>query len=431
MSSTDSVSVFAEGTFEEQIQELVNYVVRNKSEEDRAAFIKPFQDALKTVENQKLLEEDVDRQKKIFLMVLREVKGLGDGSEKEIEGFFNLLYSHLFSLYSADSPEAKQYVAVLLQTISTSASEHAPIKYRILSNLFNATPRQSPVRLPVYNTLLQIATANDELQVLGLTRADVEKWLNEWQIRSEEKSAFLKNIMDAFAKVDQTSSYQYRLSYVRSLPASSEVGKAAAIDAIVTALRLPSIFDFDPLFKLEPVIAVKDHELFSLLHVFLNEGLSEFSTWVGSHTGALEKYQLDKAQLERKIRLLTLASLAFKNIGLDLPYASIASALQVDLSEVEKWSIDVIREGLVSGKLSQTTQTLHITRSTARTFQREQWEALEKRLMAWKAGLAGVLEVVATARASSLRRNTDTSAASSEEKDATGFETGKKEVDVV
>jgi translation initiation factor 3 subunit M len=58
----------------------------------------------------------------------------------------------------------------------------------------------------------------------------------------------------------------------------------------------------------------------------------------------------------------------------------------------------VIRAGLLSGKLSQTSQSLHITRSTARTFEREQWEALERRLVAWKAGLAGVLEVVAAAR---------------------------------
>lgn len=58
----------------------------------------------------------------------------------------------------------------------------------------------------------------------------------------------------------------------------------------------------------------------------------------------------------------------------------------------------VIRAGLLSGKLSQTSQSLHITRSTARTFEREQWEALEKRLVAWKTGLAGVLEVVAAAR---------------------------------
>jgi len=58
----------------------------------------------------------------------------------------------------------------------------------------------------------------------------------------------------------------------------------------------------------------------------------------------------------------------------------------------------VIRAGLVWGKLSQTTQSLQVTRSTSRTFEREQWQALEKRLVAWKAGLENVLDVVASAK---------------------------------
>jgi hypothetical protein len=49
---------------------------------------------------------------------------------------------------------------------------------------------------------------------------------------------------------------------------------------------------------------------------------------------------LDRTQLQRKIRLLTLASIGFKYVGKDLPYAEIASALQIDVSEVEKWVID-------------------------------------------------------------------------------------------
>ena len=126
----------------------MNYVVRNQSDEDRAAFIKPFQDALKIEEGQKALEEDINRRRKIFSMVLNEVKGLGEGSEKgtylckahaatladlrsEIEGFFNLLYSHLFVLYPADSPETTQCLTSLLQTISSSSSEQASITYRM------------------------------------------------------------------------------------------------------------------------------------------------------------------------------------------------------------------------------------------------------------------------------------------------------------
>ncbi|KAF7352413.1 Eukaryotic translation initiation factor 3 subunit M [Mycena venus] len=399
MTAADSVAIFAEGTFEEQIQELVNYIVRNRSEEERSAFIRPFQDVLKTEPGKKPLEEDDNRRRKIFSMVVVEVKTLGDGSEKEIEGFFNLLYAHLFSLYAADSPETKQFAAALIQTISSASSEQTSIKYRLLSNLFNALPRKSPLRLTVYTTLLDLATGNEELDALQLARVDVEKWLREWDISSEEKSKFLKTIADAYEKSgDLATAYDYSLVYVRSLPAGGPATEAAAVETIATALRLPFVFDFDPLFKLNAVVAAKQHELFSLLHIFLNDGLPQFKAWEKSHPGALQKYQLESTQLERKIRLLTLASLGFKNIGQDLPYAKVAEALQVEPSEVEKWVIDVIRAGLLSGKLSQTSQSLHIIRSTARTFEREQWEALEKRLVAWKAGLAGVLEVVAAAR---------------------------------
>lgn len=60
----------------------MNYTVRNRSEEDRTAFIRPFQEALKTDSGQKPIEDDDERRRKIFLMVLNEVKGLGEGSEK-------------------------------------------------------------------------------------------------------------------------------------------------------------------------------------------------------------------------------------------------------------------------------------------------------------------------------------------------------------
>ncbi|RDB19879.1 Eukaryotic translation initiation factor 3 subunit M [Hypsizygus marmoreus] len=399
MTGTDSVSVFAEGTFEEQIQELVNYIVRNRSEEERAAFIRPFQDALKTEEGQKTLEEDADRRKRIFSMALVEVKGLGDGSDREIEGFFNLIYSHLFTLYALETPEAKETLTTLLQTISSAPSNRQPVKYRILSNLFNAIPRTSPLRLAVYNTLLEIASSTDDLETLQLTRGDVEKWLSEWDISPAEKSAFLKTIVDAFEKADKPeTAYEYSRVYVRSLPPTSPEAQEAAVSLIATALRLPTVFDFDPLFKLDAVVAAKDNELFPLLQIFLNDNLPEFKAWEESHQGALEKYNLDSAQLERKIRLLTLASLAFKHVGHDVPYSKVAEALQVDSADVEKWAIDVIRAGLVWGKLSQTTQSLHITRATARTFEKEQWEVLEKRLQAWKSGLNGVLEVVVNAK---------------------------------
>ncbi|KAJ3749300.1 PCI domain-containing protein [Lentinula detonsa] len=381
MSVTDSVSVLAEGTFEEQVQELVNYLVRTQSDEERAASIRPVQEALTTAEGQKSLSEDEQRRQKIFSMIISAIKGLGRGQEKEIEGFFNLIYAHLFSLFSPSSPEAKQLTDTLLKVISSAPSDQTSIKYRILSNLFDALPRNSSLRLSVYNTILSIAVADNSINALHLLRSNVS---------SEDKSAFLQHIIDAYAKSSQPCA-----------------AKDASIRVIASALRIPSIFEFDTLFKLDAVVANKDHELFALLQVFLNDGLSEFKAWETSHPGALGQHvpmRQTTIQISivhswnEKFDFLPLASLGFKNIGTNLSYTKIAEAIQVDVSEVEKWVIDVIRAGLLSGKLSQNTQTLHIIRPMARSFEREQWQALEQRLLAWKSGLSSVLDVVASAK---------------------------------
>jgi translation initiation factor 3 subunit M len=107
---------------------------------------------------------------------------------------------------------------------------------------------------------------------------------------------------------------------------------------------------------------------------------------------------LDRSALEHKIKLLTITSLSHSNVGKDVSYSNIASAIHVESSAVEKWIIDSIRTGLVTARISQTKQSVRIIRATARSFEREQWEALEQRLISWKSGLTDVLEVVASAR---------------------------------
>ena len=69
----------------------------------------------------------------------------------------------------------------------------------------------------------------------------------------------------------------------------------------------------------------------------------------------------------------------------------------------------------MSGKLSQTSQTFHIVRASARAFEREQWEALEKRLIAWKTGLASVREVISAAQKRTPQETTVNGTASSVE----------------
>jgi translation initiation factor 3 subunit M len=85
--------------------------------------------------------------------------------------------------------------------------------------------------------------------------------------------------------------YEYTLVYVRSLSPSDPSLQEAGLETIATALRSPPVFNFDSLLKLDVVIASKDHPLFSLLQIVLNNGLSEFKSWEATHPGVLEKYR--------------------------------------------------------------------------------------------------------------------------------------------
>lgn len=78
---------------------------------------------------------------------------------------------------------------------------------------------------------------------------------------------------------------------MKILQPSSQEAQSAAIEAVASALRLPTMLDLDPLYNLEAVLRLKDHELFDLLQIFMNGSLSDYKAWELSHPGALEKYR--------------------------------------------------------------------------------------------------------------------------------------------
>lgn len=392
----DSLSIFAEGTFKEQILELAKYLSRP----DNDTLIRALGENFIVPEGGTSIADDEAKRKSIIKLLVKEINGLGEGTDRETEGFYNLVYCHVLALYPPDSADSTELVTSLITAITfSSPTDRTPIKYKLLSNLFNALPNRSTLRHLVYKALLDLAIKNEELEVLQLKLSDVDKWVEEWDISMDEKSDFIKSISDAYAKLEQPeTSYSYQVAYVKSIPSSSPKVEASALAVIATALKLHSVFNFDALLKIGSVRVVKDHPLFFLLKIMLEGGIPEYQSWLAANEAIVNEFGLDKNDLERKVRLIVLADLGSRNIGRDIPYHEIASALQIDQSQVEACAIDAIRSRLLSGRLSQPNETFQITRSTCRSFGKEEWETVEKRLTTWKTGLQGVLEVIANAR---------------------------------
>jgi len=199
---------------------------------------------------------------------------------------------------------------------------------------------------------------------------------------------------------EEEEAYQYHVKALRTIPgedASGEEARKLSVDALKTAFNSPTHFDFEDLTSLDAVQALRNSDpvYFQLLEILTADLLEDFRDFEEEHQNWVEEQELNEPALTRKMRLLTLASLAASSgQSRSLPYGAIAKALQIPSEDVEMWVIDVIRAGLVEGKLSQLNQTFLIHRSTYRVFRENQWREVAGRLDMWRTSLMGVLEVI-------------------------------------
>jgi translation initiation factor 3 subunit M len=122
--------------------------------------------------------------------------------------------------------------------------------------------------------------------------------------------------------------------------------------------------------------------------------LDDYNDFNDEHKGWIEQEKLDNEKLQRKMRLLTFASLAAKTPSREIPYDAIVKALQISADDVEMWAIDTIRAGLVEGKLSQQRKMFLIHKITYRVFGTRQWQELATRVDQWRGTIRNVLGVL-------------------------------------
>ena len=229
---------------------------------------------------------------------------------------------------------------------------------------------------------------------------NLDAWVVEWETDAEDQRTLYLNIADVASEAGEADeSYNYLLRALRTIPptdSNTEESQQLSIRALKAALSHPSHFSFQDLTALDSIQALRNSNPthFELLEVFNAELLDDYHDFLTTYPDFLSSENLREDVLERKMRLLTLTSIAASSSTRSIPYAQIASALQVPSNDVEMWVIDVIRAGLVEGKLSQLNKTFLIHRSTHRVFGDKQWVEVSGRLDTWRTSLEGVLAVV-------------------------------------
>lgn len=162
------------------------------------------------------------------------------------------------------------------------------------------------------------------------------------------------------------------------------------------AILSSTYFLFQDLRAIPSVQALSDsHPIYSqLLDIFAEQDLEDYNDFNEEHEGWVEEEKLDHEKLHRKMRLLTFASLAAATPSREIEYAKITKALRIPEEEIEMWAIDVIRAGLVEGKLSQQRSMFLVHKVTYRVFGQKQYQELATRVDHWRSTLQSVLGVL-------------------------------------
>ncbi|KAI9819048.1 MAG: hypothetical protein M1832_004090 [Thelocarpon impressellum] len=392
-----SNTLLIEGPFEELAEELAQYIDNVKpggAGDDEAATLQ--------AEVSRLLDQNQKDDALKRLVTASAV--LNAAPEKEFIAAYNLLV-HLIR----QSPNLNMFLPKVCNNLSnpvtSSTSSNGPgMALAILTTIFNVMQPDNDTRYHVFLAILSVVKRSGLYESLRPQLKNMDRWIGEWEADEDEQRKLFLEIADVAEEAgEEEESYLYLLRALRTLTPDESTeasAQALALRALRSGLSHPAHFDFHDLADLDAIQALRrsSPQHYELLEIFTAKVLDDYEDFVSEYPAFLDKESLSSGVLHRKMRLLTLASLAATTPSRSLPYASIAAALQIEEAEVEVWVIDVIRAGLVEGKLSQLGREFLVHRSTYRVFGERQWREVASRLETWRESLRGVLEVIRAER---------------------------------
>lgn len=390
-----------EGSFEELAQELATYLDTLKGEGSTVASdISPLLASPPDADGQAAEGSRQESDKDAVLKKIVTASSVLNGApERELQAAYNLLI-HLIS----QAPDPDKYLPPvcrnLTQPITSSPQNGTGIALGILGTLFNTLEPDDDTRYHILLAIVEVIRRSGNYETIRPQLRNLDAWLEEWDEEGPgARKLYLAISEAASAGNEPEESYIYLLKALRTLqeePSSPEA-RDLSLRALQNALQSEKHFDFQDLTALDSVQALRksDETWSDLLELFVDQTYEDLQDFKDGNDTFLSNNKLNEDALDKKMRFLTLATLAAQaSEARTITYSQISKALRIPSEETEMWVIDCIRSGLVEGKLSQQRQEFLIHRSTHRTFGEKQWREVASRLETWRASLTNVLTVI-------------------------------------
>jgi translation initiation factor 3 subunit M len=371
--------VFLDGSFEDLALEMAEYLKAS--------------DAVKPLVERGQKEE-------VIAKLVANATALNSAPEKEFTAASNLL---IYLVFQATDP--RKYLQSLCgcfaKPLQSSPVNGVGLSLNGLTTIFNLLPPENPIRARVLMEILKFQKQHGMFEALKPYLPHLEAWIETWGTDEELQRNMYTEIAEVAMEAGHPEeSYQYVLRALRTFDAddreelTSEEAQKLALRAVRMALMSNTLYLFQDLRDIPCVEALNDsHPVYAqLLEIFAEQDLEDFNDFNDEHEGWIEQQKLDMEKLTRKMRLLSFASLAASTPSREIEHAKIVKALQIPEEDVEMWTIDAIRAGLVEGKLSQQRKVFLVHKITYRVFGSKQWQELATRVHQWRSTLINVLQ---------------------------------------
>lgn len=195
---------------------------------------------------------------------------------------------------------------------------------------------------------------------------------------------------------NQSEAETYLFKYLKSIDSDLQSHadyQTFAVTAVLSAFNSSSLNNLDVLLSLQSVQKLQQSNdykcLYELLNIFIYKNVQEYITFYEANKASIAKYGLDATSLLSHIRTLTLCTLANANTNNSFSYAQIQESLMLsyDDKSVEEVVIESIICNKLDCKIDDANQSVHIIRSSPRSFTTETWNQLYTQLNSYKYAL--------------------------------------------
>jgi hypothetical protein len=192
-------------------------------------------------------------------------------------------------------------------------------------------------RYYIFKSIIKITEKHSEIDHLldfeRITRVE------EFSCLEEERAGLYLDLSRAAIKNKQAS-YEFLLKYLGIVEDyGSVVVKKNAENAIKIAIGTKSILDFGNLVDMDAIKALGNTPCALLLKVFQNGTIEEYNALIKKNGTLLSEIGISNEEATEKIRILTLSTLASKNVSQFLAYDTVAKKLDISVDSVEFWVI--------------------------------------------------------------------------------------------